>query len=137
MISERGQSLFEFALVLPVMLILVVGIIDTARALTVRFLLVAATANASQFVAACQDASLAGDIVAGTSSILSGAVVTCEIERDQAVLACEGVTPGLGDIIRIRAVQEFKTATPGIGGYDFPIRADAGAPVLANCEVPE
>ena len=76
--TERGQSLVEFALVIPVLIILVFGIIDFGLALRAYISVTQATREGARFAAVGNDA---GTFTSGGSGQCNGTTTTTVVGK--------------------------------------------------------
>jgi Flp pilus assembly protein TadG len=127
--SERGQSLVEFALVLPVFMLLVFGILDGGRAIVTYNDVSQATRNVARIASVtcfdtttrCSTASgtPVGDAIAGQVA-LPGSVswtVSCIDPATNAV----PVNCNPGDIVRVSATTSTILVTPLISQALGPV----------------
>jgi Flp pilus assembly protein TadG len=114
--SERGQSLVEFALVLPVFMLLVFGILDGGRAIVAYNDVsqsarnVARVASVSCFDTATRCSSASGTPIgdAMAAQIGTSGPATCiDPNTNAAATNCTA-----GDIIRVRAQAAVTLVTP-------------------------
>ncbi|MBU0704877.1 MAG: pilus assembly protein [Chloroflexi bacterium] len=106
--SERGQSLLEFALVLPVLLIVLAGVLDLGR---LYFAYVAVTDAAGEGAAyAAIHPDDIGEIIRRAQDATGGM-----IEIDEGMVTIENNPSGLSQAISVEVSYEFTLATPLIG----------------------
>lgn len=128
--SDRGQSLLEFAIILPVLLIILAGVLDIGR---LYFSYVAVTDAASEGVA------YAATHPTNESLILARARDASNITADQSeiVFQCPTCpTVGSGDTVTVTVTYSFTLATPIVNaivpGGVVPLRAVASEAVLGG-----
>ena len=140
--EARGQSLVEFALVLPVMLLLTLTVLDFGRIYLGWINLQSATRSASNFAANNSDAWLKNDTAriaqyrnqvindtANTNCVLNPAVPADPVFTDGNG---DGTTTGIGDRATASFTCEFTLITPlisSIVGSVVPVSASALFPV--------
>ena len=109
--SERGAAAVEFALLLPVLLILVLGIVEFGRAFQVQATLAAAAREGVRVMALQDDAAAARAAVRDASTSLNPAVTDADI-----AVAPDTCTAGAGDAtVTITYRQPFLTGFFGDG----------------------
>lgn len=106
--SEKGQSLLEFALILPVLLIVLAGLLDLGR---LYFAYVAVTDAAGEGAAygAIHPDDI-DEIIARAQEATGGM-----IEIDEGMVTIENNPSGLSQAISVEVSYEFTLATPLIG----------------------
>lgn len=72
--SEAGQSLVEFALVLPVLLLVLLGIVDFGRVLSTGYMVAHAARDAARYASVGADDSTIGQAVLRDTSSVRGQV---------------------------------------------------------------
>lgn len=104
--SEDGQALVEFALVIPVLLILMLGLVEFSRAW-----------NARQVLTDVARESLRSAVVANNSYTydemrqrIDDALVRASMDPDKADVVVEGWKAGTGTPARIQIEYEFEFA---------------------------
>jgi Flp pilus assembly protein TadG len=100
---DRGTATVEFAIVVPLLLLLAFGIIDFGRMASDHVQLSAAARAAAQAVAAGQSAS-AGTVASNV--FRGGGTVTVRIDR-----SC-GPAPQPGEVAQVTVTHTFTFATP-------------------------
>jgi Flp pilus assembly protein TadG len=150
---RRGQALVEFALVAPVMLLLLLVAVDFGRVFF-SYIAVnnaaregalyaaehakdtpfdAATYNADTIAAALREANVQTQGGEGAITVTNP---TCADASSGAPVSCQAaatVTTGIGSHVTVTATQPFDMLTPIIGdilGSTITISASASAPVL-------
>lgn len=121
-VGMRGQSLVEFALILPVLLLLTLTALDFGRVYLGWINLQNMTRIAANFAANNPDAWLSGDtptIEQYRNQILSdAAVINCELDpgtpADPAFsdIDADGSSTGIGDQVTVALTCEFQVITP-------------------------
>lgn len=111
--SEDGQALVEFALVIPVLLLLILGLVEFSRAW-----------NAQQVITDAARESLRRSVVADSDftyeemrQVIDDALVRASLDPERADVAVEGWKAGTGTQARIRIDyhHEFGFIAPLIG----------------------
>lgn len=104
--SEDGQALVEFALVIPMLLLLMLGLVEFSRAW-----------NAQQVLTDIARESLRGAVVANSSYSydemrrrIDDALERASMDPDKADVVVEGWKTGTGSPARIRIDYEFEFA---------------------------
>jgi Flp pilus assembly protein TadG len=132
---SQGQSLAEFALVLPIFFLLVFGVIDAGRAIFAFNQMSQASRNVARVASvtcfrttSTCDASTAGSPIAVALSAQAagqqGAVtwsVTCvDPATDTTATTC-----ALGDLVRVRASSQFQLFTPFVAQAFGPVNVQS------------
>lgn len=130
---ERGQSLVEFALVLPVFLLLIFGLIDLGRAVYVSNSLAEAARDGARYgsvqARAYDDASRDGveDWIRNRLQAVPDPTITAE---------CTASTPSFGctvnDILVVTIQSEVEMITPIIGQIVGPLSLEGRSEVIVN-----
>jgi Flp pilus assembly protein TadG len=144
----RGQSLVEFALVLPIFLVVVLGIFDLGRAVFAYNTLTNAAREGARLAIVNQNvASVSSRTVNQAISLgLTSADVTVHYYRDDGTiptssdplpaddLACAGSVP-LDCVVVVRASYSWTAFTPGIGQLVGPktLTATSVQPIEFSC----
>lgn len=115
--SEKGQSLVEFALVVPMLLVLVFGIAEFGRAWMTRNILTGAAREAVRVLAV---PAPAGGVSAAST-------------RATAVLASAGISTD--NVLVVDAAAPFGPVSVTIG-YDFPLVVVGFIPGLDSLTIP-
>jgi Flp pilus assembly protein TadG len=128
--SDRGQSLLEFAIILPVLLIIVAGVLDIGR---LYFSYVAVTDAASE------GAAYAANHPTSETLIVARARDASNIAADQSEIEFQCPTcptVGSGDPVTVSVTYSFTLATPIINamvpGGVIPLRAVATEAILGG-----
>ena len=106
--SERGQSLLEFALVLPVLLIVLAGVLDLGRLYFAYVAVTDAAGEGAAYAAIHPDDT--AEIIARAQEATGGMV---EIDEDMVTIVDN--PSGLSQAISVEVSYEFTLATPLIG----------------------
>ena len=119
---SRGQSLVEFALVLPVFLMLVFGIIDGGRAILALNDMSQATRNVARVASVtCFDTATRCDATSAGAPVkaaIAAQVVGLQGAATWTVQCIDRTTNGVsnpckvGDIVRVRLDQQITMVTP-------------------------
>ena len=131
----RGQALVEFALVIPIFLLLVFGLVDLGRAVFVN----------NSLGEAARDGARYGSVQARAYSVASRTAVEDWVEArlvgvpDPTVtVTCVTENPGLGcagngsDTVIVTAEADLQMITPIIGQIVGTLRLEARSEVLVN-----
>ncbi|MEA1973933.1 MAG: TadE/TadG family type IV pilus assembly protein [Bacillota bacterium] len=120
--NNKGQSMVEFTLILPIFLILLIAMFDTSRVLNTKFILENAARNAARIGSVSNsDVDVISEIDSGTSSLddlnLSYTIVPQEADRtngDNIVItinySVDINTPLISNIIGDSVVVSGKSA---------------------------
>jgi Flp pilus assembly protein TadG len=129
---ERGQSLVEFALVVPVFIVLVLGIVDFGMALRSYVTVTNAAREGARYaVLGCKDSTQEDAIKDQVISRSSGLIKTrSDVIVDAApdtsgVDACSASVPGSTNPIKITANYDYAYITP-LGNF---VAALSGGPL--------
>lgn len=150
--SERGQALVEFALILPLFVLLLVGILDFGRAIYAYNTVNNAARQGARLAVVDQTESHIQDLAANHAVSLD--VDPADVVVDFRSLStpdspgsCAGAVPGDdnndGQIVFCIAVvtvpYEYRAATPIIGNIIGPLnlQGESRFKVDFNCEGPE
>ncbi|OQY16909.1 MAG: hypothetical protein B6I35_15300 [Anaerolineaceae bacterium 4572_32.2] len=105
--KERGQSMLEFALVLPVLLIILAGVLDLGRLYFAYVAVTDAAGEGASYAAIHPDNT--AEIVARAQDATGGLV---EIDSDMVDVY---QPPDLDQAIAVDVTYEFTLATPVVG----------------------
>lgn len=104
--TARGQSLVEFALLLPILLLLAVMLLDLGRAIYYYSVIYNAAREGARY----------GIIHPEDSSGIESAARTLTVGLDQDDLSISSVLPASpaesGDVVQVIATYRFRTVTP-------------------------
>lgn len=122
--SERGAAITEFALLAPVMVVLVMGVVDLARGYQMQIRLENAAREGAAFAqiypndVTCGDFGTIVDHAMGEDAGMSGAVRV--FGEDAAgdltvpILGCDGDVVESGERVLVEVTQSFDVITPMI-----------------------
>ena len=129
--SERGQSLLEFALILPVFLAIVIGIFEFGRAWNV-YQVLTNTAREGARLAVIQSSN-----EAEVRSTISDGLQRAGLDPAIASVSVEGKGDGTGQpsTIQLSYPYEFKFLGPIVAFLDGPDDSMAGAITLSTTAV--
>ena len=122
--SERGQSLVELALVLPLLILLLAGMVDFGRAFSNYIVITNAAREGARMAARLpcypdnptQRAAIALDIVAATRNAVAGSQVPPD-EMDIVITPDLAIScPGKGNPFRVTVSYTFSPLMGGILG---------------------
>lgn len=136
--SQRGQSLVEFALVLPILLILLLGIVDFGMGLRAYVTLTNATREGARFAAVGNPAgTYPADCTGSFSDSAVGRVCTTlsglDLDGVQTVSVVypDGQLPGHSVVVSADYQYEFITPLSAVAGFfsggSFPGHLDLSA----------
>ena len=115
--SERGAAAVEFALLLPVLIVLILGIVEFGRAFQVQATLAAAAREGARVMALEDDAAAARTAVRSASTTLNPGVTDADI-----AVTPESCTTTAGNAtVTITYSQPFLTGLFG-DGIDLTVR---------------
>ena len=128
--KERGQSLTEMALVLPVILFILAGVLDLGRLYFVTVALTDAASEGATYAAIDPDATVAE--ILGRAQAASGGFVP--LDAGMVTLDCPVVAPGAP--VTVTVGYTFTVATPLINALvpngAIRLRGIASEPILAG-----
>jgi Flp pilus assembly protein TadG len=111
--AERGAAAVEFALVLPLYLLLLFGIVDFARAFNIQLTLSDAAAEGARTLAVGGTATAAHS--AAGSALAATLVSPAEVTYPTTVTCPAAAAPGTATASMTVATQDFQFLTPLIG----------------------
>ena len=119
--SEKGQSMVEFALIMPVLLLIVVGIIEFGLMFSGYLALTNASREAVRYI------SLGGD---DASAIQRAKDVSMNLDSNKMTVLINpsGANRERGDSVKVTIKYQYKFLTPFIGiifGNTLDLEADA------------
>lgn len=126
--QNRGQSLVEFALILPVLVLLLMGVFDFGRAIY-AFNAVSNAAREGARTAIVDQSSASGVPVAATEAANQATALgldpsdTAEVEVQYLMpdLGSSCPSRGIGCVAQVRVQYQFVAITPVIGNIIGPI----------------
>ena len=139
-VRERGQALIEFALVVPIFLILVFGIVDFGMGLKAWITITNAAREGARVGAIHASAGTGGTFASPTAcsgvdedadpaTVASrGCTTAAALEKDQVMLGVDGADPtGLnpGGSVKVKVTYDYEYITP-LGNF---IGSLAGGPL--------
>jgi len=109
--ADRGAAAVEMALVMPLLLLMVFGIIDFGRMLNAQIALTEAAREGARVVALGYDDSAVNAVVSTstprfTPAVQSEVVSRCDGEPEPGALG------GAGDVARVRLTHQYEAVTP-------------------------
>ncbi len=122
---ESGQGLLEFALILPVLLMILAGVLDLGRLYFAYVAVTDAAAEGASYAASYPNEVAEIEARAQGASQLSGVTVTYSGEAEA------------GETVTVTTSYSFTVATPiinGIAGGAIPLRATTSAVVLSGAQ---
>ena len=139
--SFRGQSLVEFALAVPIFVLLLMGILDLGRAVYYNSTLSSAAREASRQGIVDQTCSHVTTEALNMSVAVPNPTVTVQILSPGGTLKSTCPTapaPGLGDTVYVTVRGDFTAATPLIGNIvgTIHLRGESKFAVEAVCVQP-
>jgi Flp pilus assembly protein TadG len=111
--TERGAAAVEFALVLPILLVLIFGIVEFGRAFQVRATLEAAAREGARVMAVQNDPAAARTAVQSASTSLNPSVTADQIAITPD--SCDTATAGTNAVVTISYTEPFLTGFFGDG----------------------
>jgi Flp pilus assembly protein TadG len=114
---DRGQALVEFALVIPIFLLIVLGLFDLGRAVFYHTTLSNASREAVRVGIVDQNANAirtrALEASGGVMSVSSGDVVISHLNPDlSSGGTCSTAPYDIGCVVKVEMTHEFQPATP-------------------------
>lgn len=132
MSDQRGQSLAEFAIIFPVLILILMGVFDFGRAIVSYNTLSEAARNGARVSIVNQ---IPADIcsVAATRAVAIGLPTTCAATSNDVGIFVTGCT-SLGCSQTVKATYQFRPITPIIGNLIGPITMSATSTVQIESE---
>ena len=133
--TGRGQALVEFALVIPIFLLLIFGLVDLGRAVFANNSLAEAARDGARYGAvqarsySTASRALVEDYVLDRLDAVPNATATVTCVPDNASLGCSG---GGDDYLIVTAEVELEMITPIIGQIVGTLDLEARSEVLVN-----
>ena len=138
----RGQAMVEFALVIPIFVLLLVGLFDVGRAVFAHHTVNNAAREAARLAIVDQTVEHIEDEAVAAASGLGLEVADISVEFvDEAGDPCSYL--GTDDVYRCSAVVEvtyaYAASTPIIGNLigEIDLIGESSFPVAANCREPD
>lgn len=127
--SDPGQALVEFALVLPILLVLLLGVFDFGRLIFMHTSLTNGAREGARLAAVNQDTSrietrVEDQIAMVVPTISLNFYVPPDDPDDPPTEACDAV-PAVGCLIVVEVEAEFTAITPIIGSIIGPLQVSA------------
>ncbi|MGH2379666.1 MAG: TadE/TadG family type IV pilus assembly protein [Candidatus Limnocylindria bacterium] len=129
---SMGQSMVEFALILPILLIVLVGMLDFGRAIFAYNSVANAARSATRIAIVNQTVSDVED--AAESEAVGLDPLTIVVEYDDGGTACSPVK--LGCIASVRVSHAWMPATPLVNAMIGPITLESSAAMPVEREWP-
>lgn len=129
----RGQSLVEFALALPILLLLIFGLVDLGRAVYINNALAEAARDGARYgsvqARAYSDATRNGveDWVRARLDAIPNPTISAECTAGNATFGCT-----VNDILVVTVRSDFQMITPVIGQILGPMSLEGRSEVLVN-----
>jgi Flp pilus assembly protein TadG len=130
---RRGQAMVEFALVLPILVLIIFGLVDLGRAVYVNNSLAEAARDGARYgsvQARSYDAARRADVAAWIEDRLEAvpnATVTVECTPASPALGCT-----VNDILVVTVSSDLDMITPLIGGIVGPLGLESRSEVIVN-----
>ena len=113
--GERGAAVVEFALVLPILMMFIFGIVEFGRGYNARIELTAAVREGAR------TAALGGDADAVKAKTIAAAGLGGAIRFDPAPILCTGPTPPSDATVTVKYTFDYDI--PFLGGRDAELKA--------------
>ena len=126
--DQRGQSLVEFALILPLALMIAMGVLDFGRAMY-AYVAISNVAQAGAEYASRHPSYNASDIT--NAGLNEGGAFIQSQAADILILANEENGSQVR-VVRVTARYTFRPINPALFGLELPIQAIAAAPKRAS-----
>jgi Flp pilus assembly protein TadG len=131
--SERGQSMVEFALALPILVLVIFGLVDLGRAVYINNSLAEAARDGARYgsvqARAYDDARLSG-VEAWVADRLNGVpspTITAECTPSRPALGCT-----VNDVLVVTVASDVQMITPIIGQIVGTLSLEGRSEVLVN-----
>jgi Flp pilus assembly protein TadG len=130
----RGQALVEFALVIPIFLLLVFGLLDVGRLVFINNAISQGAREGARYgsvqgrSADAADRTAVGTYTAGIMAAVPNPTVSVTCERNGATVA----TCGVNDLIVVQVTSPVGMFTPLIGQLVGTINVSTTAKVMVN-----
>jgi Flp pilus assembly protein TadG len=117
--SERGAAAVEFALVVPILIVMIFGMVDMGMAINAQAIVGNAAregARAASFNGA--DTTATTNVVTSATKSLIGTApsttITCQAVGTATTIACSSASPG--DSVVVKVAYTYKWLSPGVLG---------------------
>ena len=125
----RGQSLVEFALVLPIFLVLILGVFDFGRLIFFHTSMTNGAREGARLAAVNQDVSLIEERIEAQTALITPTIalnfyVPPDDPNDQPTEPCDAV-PDVGCLVVVELEADFNAITPIIGSIIGSIEVSA------------
>lgn len=129
---QKGQSLVEAALILPILLLLLVGVVDLGRAMSTKIALTNASREGARYASRYPDQK--SSIIAAVDAELDAnglGIDTAEVEIE--IVPDPSVTPAAqGAKVTVTCTYPFETIMGGLlGAEEIEIRATTSMVVIS------
>lgn len=141
---ERGQSLVEFALSLPILILILSGLIDIGRVYFAYIFLEEAAAEAALYVALNPDCTNENGLPKcvnpnnaewrARNSGSSQGIVRRDTLFVSATTSGGGFNIGVGDVVTVNATMEFAFSMPGMAAVMQTINANGSNVLLLSVQ---
>jgi Flp pilus assembly protein TadG len=117
--SERGAAAVEFALIMPVLIVMIFGMVDMGMAINAQAIVSNAAregARAASFNGADTTATTTG-VTSAAKSLIGTAptvTITCQTVGTTTTITCSSATAG--DSVVVKVAYTYKWLTPGVLG---------------------
>lgn len=131
--THRGQAIVEFALVLPLFVLIIFGLVDLGRAVYVNNSLAEAAREGARYgsvQARAYDATrraAVADWIEDQMEAVPNPVVTVECTPSSPALGCT-----VNDILVVTVSSDLEMITPLIGGIVGPLALEGRSEVIVN-----
>lgn len=125
----KGQSLVEFAVTLPIFMLLLAGILDFGIGLYSQMTVINAAREGARFGVVTFQTIEPGDVASikqrvidmssGLTLTAADIAVTCKPEASSTFSACS--TPGSGDAVRVQVDYDYQMIFPLAFGTSIPL----------------
>ncbi|HET6381279.1 MAG TPA: TadE family protein [candidate division Zixibacteria bacterium] len=137
--GRRGQTLVEFALILPIFVLLLMGILDLGRAVYYSSTLSNAAREAARRAIVDQTCSHVSDFAVqravGMQNVTTTVWWTSPTGATTRSCSPESGAASIGDITHVTVEYDFNAATPIIGNLvgTIHLQGESAFPVEATC----
>ena len=134
---SRGQAVTEFALVLPIMLLILFASFDFSRAIYAYNTISDAARTGARLAIVNQDcAQIQGEAVnQGLALGLTTADVQVDFINSSGTVSCPGTKRGVGDIAQVSVTYSYSAVTPILSNIvgTIPLLSTTQIPVEYSC----